>query len=166
MIKLSIPRERQTAFLKAAGYYPHPTIGDDGLTVYGHVLQITERHRWHAIPGDDWVNIHQDVTVNGYHRLNWRKGIEKQERMRLTNLYRTMWPRAEDPTAMKVKGRGEFAPNLQELQRNHRTALPSPEIILLLNAPKEVSCPQMLLDDNQQAGILEVQEVQSLEPQL
>ena len=55
---------------------------------------------------------------------------------------------------MKIKGRGEFAPNLRELQRNHKTALPSHEIVLLLEAPKEVSYPQLPLDANQQAGIL------------
>ena len=124
-----MPRERQEIVLKKAGYYYHPTHGQDGLTEYGYIRQIEHKIRWHALLSDNWLNIHQDRTNKyGFHRTVTARGMEEQEKIRLCVLYREMFPRKEDPHAMKIKGRGEFAPNLRELQKNHKTALQSQEI--------------------------------------
>lgn len=139
MISLYIPIERQEIVLKKAGYWYHPTQGSDGLTVYGYILGLPNKVRWHAILGHEWLNIHQDKTVNGFHKLNWRKGIEEREKHRIETIYREIYPKHLDPK-MNVSRKGEFAPNLRELQKNHKTAIQSQEIAPPSPDPLSTDC--------------------------
>lgn len=128
MINLFIPRERQEEVLKAAGYWKHATQGKDGLTVYGYILEMPPRIRWHAVMGEEWLNIHQDWTTrNGYHIVYVRDGVEKREKSRLMQIYREIYAQENEGEIMKVSKKGEFAPNLRELQKNHKTAIQSQE---------------------------------------
>lgn len=113
--------------LSKAEYKPHWSVDDFKRPKLGYIKEIDSNTRWHAFQKEGKIQIHRDRTIRGYHTVvsNYRK--DKIEKNRIKDIHKTMIVlKKKTPEPMKIKvnnRRGEFAPNLMELQRNHKTAL-------------------------------------------
>ena len=130
--------DRVDKVMLKAGYNFHIT-RYEGRVVHGYILEIDYHKRWHGIQRANSVEIHCDKNVKVFHNvINYHK-LEKIERERICKIYREIYPKdraIKDRLIMKVKKGGEYAPNLMELQRNHKTPIVSHENYLLLIASK------------------------------
>lgn len=104
-----------------------------------YIRDLTHHTRYHAKPTKpNEVEFHMDKTVNGLHVVaNWGD-ILNAECKRIKKIWQTIDPvylrmklheavNKVQRARKKKKRRGEYAPNLMELQRNHRTDIIRPE---------------------------------------
>ena len=110
MIKLEINKEKGVKVLEKGGYEVHK----NGSYIGGWTKQFDtskRERRWHAKEVKNHIEIHLDVTYGYHHKVMIFRDIEKNERKRLMDIYKQLYPQVYKP--MKV----EYAPNLMEIQK-------------------------------------------------
>lgn len=108
IVTLPISEAHIEEVMEVCGYYRH-----NG----GWVRDVTDRERFHIVY-EDGFKLHYDFTTKkGFHKIAGFKKVTKDETKRIMTLYNQFYQ------TNKRKYKTEFAPNLKEIQRNHKTKI-------------------------------------------
>lgn len=118
MITIHCKELYQDQVLRKAGYEKHHK-GD------GYVRDVDAFTRWHAHTFKKTIEVHIDKTnrKNNYHYVARDKGAEAYEASRLRSIKAELYYTPPQNNLGKIKFRkktDEVAPNVLELQRNHK----------------------------------------------